>query len=106
MSDDKQVEPASELRYVPSDKHKRVPARGIQGRICPPDVDAQALLSDSETHQSRPGKRYATDGERCYAAHHDGQGGWHGWPCLRQEGPEPLWRNWIKAGKLKRSKAH
>jgi hypothetical protein len=96
----------STLRYVPSDKHKRTPTRGVKGRICPPHVDAQALIDESETHPAMPGKRFATDGERCYAAHPDARGGWHGWPCSRQEVPEQLWRSWIKTGKLKRSKAH
>jgi hypothetical protein len=94
------------LVYVPSDKHKSIPTGGVKGTICPPGVDAQALLDASETHPSRPGKRFSTDGEHCYAAHEDARGGWHGWPCTRQEVPEQLWRRWIRDGKLTRRRAN
>jgi hypothetical protein len=94
------------LRYTASNKHKATPTRGIKGNICPPNVDGQALLERSETHPSRPGKRFATDGRHCYAAHQDARGGWHGWPCARQQVPEQVWRRWVKDGVLRRSAAH
>jgi hypothetical protein len=89
-------------KYRPSPKHKPVPSRGVKGAICPPGVDAQKLLDESVTHPSRPHKRYATDGTHCYAAHPDGTGGWHGWPCPRVQVPEQIWRIWLKEGKLSR----
>ncbi len=94
------------LVYVPSDKHKSMPTGGVKGTICPPGVDAQAMLDESATLPSRPGKRFSTDGKHCYAAHEDARGGWHGWPCTRQEVPELLRRRWITDGKLTRRRAN
>jgi hypothetical protein len=94
------------LFYVPSQKHKLEPTRGVKGAICPPGVDAQALLEASEMHSSKPGKRFATDGQHCYTAHEDARGGWHGWPCTRQQVPEQIWRRWVRDGKLARRRAN
>jgi hypothetical protein len=89
------------LRYVPSSKHKSVPTQGVKGTICPEDVDlgrAQELLEASVPDTGR--KRWATDGDRFFAAHPDGAGGWHGWPEPVERVPVEILRAWRAAGKV------
>lgn len=89
------------LRYVPSPKHKSLPSRGVKGEMCPDDVDlerAQNLLEASLPGTGR--KRWATDGERFFAAHPDGVGGWHGWPEPLERVPVAILRVWRAAGTL------
>jgi hypothetical protein len=89
------------LLYVPSVKHKPVPSRGVKGDICPEDVDldrAQELLEASVPDTGR--KRWATDGERFFAAHPDGVGGWHGWPEPLERVPVAILRGWQADGTL------
>lgn len=109
LSDDETVELRAEmafsdvewLRYVRSLKHKREPSRGIKGSICPDDLDAdhaQELLESSIPDSGR--KRWATDGERFFAAHPDGVGGWHGWPEPLERVPVAILRRWRADGPL------
>ncbi len=89
------------LRYVASVKHKREPSRGVKGSLCPDDVDAaraQELLESSVPDSGR--KRWATDGERFFAAHPDGIGGWHGWPEPIERVPVAILRRWRADGTL------
>ena len=89
------------LRYVASPKHKPVPSRGVKGNLCPADIDAdraQELLDSSVRGADR--KRWATDGERFYAAHPDNAGGWHGWPEPLERVPAAILRSWRADGTL------
>jgi hypothetical protein len=89
------------LRYRRSLKHKREPSHGVKGSICPDDVDtdrAQELLEASVPGPGR--KRWATDGERFFAAHPDNAGGWHGWPEPVERVPVPILRRWRADGTL------
>lgn len=89
------------LRYARSLKHKREPSRGVKGSICPEDLDedrAQHLLESSVPDDGR--KRWATDGERFFAAHPDNAGGWHGWPEPIERVPVAILRRWQADGTL------
>lgn len=89
------------LRYVPSLKHKPLPSRGSKGELCPDDVSADQAQQLLEASVPGPGrKRWATDGERFFAAHPDNAGGWHGWPEPVERVPVAVLRFWRADGTL------
>jgi hypothetical protein len=89
------------LRYEPNPKHKPVPTPGRHGAICPPDVDAQALLEASEQHD---GKRFATNGVDAFCAHchRPEENCWHGFPIPWEDVPPKLRSRWIEEGIVSR----
>jgi hypothetical protein len=95
---------AQPLLYEPNPKHKEPWQRGARGSLCPPDVDATALLATSETDPRHPGKRYATDGRRAYCGHEHALGRWHGFPSsggrFRRESATHGWQPDVSASGL------
>jgi hypothetical protein len=87
------------LRYEPNPKHKPLPTPGRHGSICPQDVNAQALLSESELVGR---KRYATNGLEAFCAqcHDPGRNLWHGYPIAWAEVPPRIRGLWIGSGKV------
>lgn len=87
------------MRYEASDKHKHPWQRGRKGSLCPKDADGATLLAESVSGSGR--KRYATDGERAYAAAQHRPGLWHGWPVGWKEVPPPIVREWLNEGRVR-----
>lgn len=83
------------LRYEPNPKHKEPWQRGARGSLCPPDVNAPALLAKSELDPGRPGKRFATDGHRAYCGHEHAPGCWHGFPVGWRSVPAKILKVWL-----------
>jgi hypothetical protein len=88
------------MKYEPNPKHKEPWQRGARGSLCPPGVDASALLAESEVDPSRPGKRFATDGERAYCGHEHAPGCWHGYPIEWRQVPTNVMRAWLASGQV------
>jgi hypothetical protein len=86
-------------QYEPNPKHKPLPTPGRHGSICPQDVNAQALLSESEVHGK---KRYATNGSEAFCAqcHDVGRNLWHGYPVSWAEVPPRIRQIWVAKGKV------
>jgi hypothetical protein len=86
-------------QYEPNPKHKPLPTPGRRGSICPQDVDADALLSDSELHGK---KRYATNGSEAFCAqcHDVVRNLWHGYPVSWAEVPPGIRNMWVGSGKV------
>lgn len=89
------------MDYEPNPKHKPVPTPGRRGSICPRDVDASRLLSESVLVGR---KRFATDGEAAFCAQcHDGdRDRWHGYPLDWSEVPPEVVVGWLKKGLIDR----
>ncbi len=85
------------MRYEPNPKHKEPWQRGARGSLCPPGIDAAALLAESVADPDKPGKRYATDGTLAYCGHEHAPGCWHGFPVEWRSVPEKLRRQWLAA---------
>jgi hypothetical protein len=90
------------LQYEPNPKHKEPWQRGARGSLCPPDVDATALLAASVTDPKQPGKRFATDGRRAYCGHEHSPGCWHGFPVEWRQVPAKVRNDWLAAGLVNR----
>lgn len=91
------------MDYEANDKHKFPWQRGARGSLCPSEIgqkDAQALLDDSQLSPKRPGKRYATDGERAYCAMEHSVDKWHGYPVGWKEVPTQIRMQWLAEGKI------
>ena len=80
------------LTYRPHPKHKREPARGRKGSLCPSGVDGSSLLARSYRLHSKPGRRWATSDGVAYCAMDDNAGAWHGYPVPMTDVPSPIWR--------------
>lgn len=91
----------SRPQYQPNPKHKPLPTPGRHGSICPQNVDAQALLSESHLYGE---KRYATDGSAAFCAQcHDADRNlWHGYPVSWAEVPPRIRQMWVGTGKVMR----
>lgn len=88
-----------------NDKHKHPWQRGRKGSLCPRHLtpaDAQRLLEDGETTLGRLEPRWATDGERAYAARQHREGSWHGYPTAWKEVPSMLVQRWIDGERVSR----
>ncbi|WP_419751232.1 DUF222 domain-containing protein [Geodermatophilus sp. CPCC 206100] len=90
------------LRYEPNPKHKEPWQRGASGSMCPTHADGPTLLAESVQHPTKPGKRYATDGEHAYCGHQHAPDVWHGFPVLWREVPESVRRQWLAERKITR----
>lgn len=94
--------------YQPSPRHKEPWQPGARGSLCPRDVDGAALFAISVPDPNRPGKRYATDGERAFCAHPDNvvrsDGGmtWHGFPYDWRRVPLSVQRQWVQEQRISR----
>lgn len=100
---DKGVMPEEEAPlYESNPKHKEPWQRGAKGSLCPKNVDAPALLAASVFDPKRPGKRYATDGDRAYCGQEHRPGRWHGYPVQWREVPAAILRAWVTGGKVSR----
>lgn len=66
------------------------------------DVDGPALLAASEADPSRPGKRYATDGQRAYCGHEHNPGCWHGFLVEWRKVPAKIRNAWIAEGRVRK----
>jgi hypothetical protein len=97
--------PAVQIVYEPNPKHKRIPAPGKHGSLCPRHADGPALLRSSDLVGN---KRYATDGTNAYCAQrHDpgndpGRETWHGYPIGWEEVPPSLIALWVAEDKVQR----
>jgi hypothetical protein len=90
------------LRYRQHVKHKRVPAPGRKGTLCPTGVDAQGLLSRSDRDESAPRKRWAWSAGCAYCAHYDNVDAWHGFPVRLTDVPASIWQLWLEEGRITR----
>jgi len=90
----------SPLTYRPSPKHKREPARGRKGSLCPGGVDGYSLLAQSYRLHVKPRRRWATEAGLAYCAMDDNAGAWHGYPVPMTDVPSPIWRSWLSSGKI------
>jgi len=90
----------SPLIYLPHPKHKRDPARGPKGSICPNGVHGPTLLAHSYRLHAKPRRRWATHDGLAYCAMDDNAGGWHGYPVAMTQVPAPIWRHWLSCGKI------
>lgn len=88
------------MEYEPNPKHKPLPSPGRRGSICPDEVNAPALLRQSQTTASSGDRRWATDGERAFCAQqHDSERDLlHGYPVAWTEVPPKLVQEWISSG--------
>jgi hypothetical protein len=91
-------------RYEPSPRHKRHPARGRKGRVCPDDVDGYKLFQQSILDTNSNRRRYATDGSRAFmgrctdepdALHGDRDVLWHGYQVEWGRVPADIQRYWV-----------
>jgi hypothetical protein len=89
------------LVYRPHPKHKRQPARGKKGSLCPRGVDGQSLLALSYLARSKRRRRWATHDGHAYCAMDDNAGAWHGYPVPITDVPVPVWRDWLRTGKIR-----
>jgi hypothetical protein len=90
------------LRYEPNAKHKEPWQRGARGSLCPPDVDAAALLEASVADPKHPGKRFATDGRRAYCGHEHAPGVWHGFPVEWRRVPATIRNDWLAGNRVRK----
>lgn len=90
------------VRYAPNPKHKEPWQPGRKGSLCPRELEAspEELLATSVLWGA---KRYSTDGVRAFAAEEHDPGAWHGWPVGWVEVPEPIWREWVREGRVKKN---
>jgi hypothetical protein len=89
-------------RYESNPKHKESWQRGARGSLCPADVDPTALLAASVVDPRRPGRRYATDGDRAYCGQEHRPGLWHGYPVQWKEVPTAILSMWRAGGQVSR----
>jgi hypothetical protein len=91
-------------RYEPSPRHKRHPARGRKGRICPDDVDGHKLFQQSILDPNSNRRRFATDGNRAFmgrctdepdALSDDRDVLWHGYQVEWGRVPADVQRHWV-----------
>jgi len=92
-------------RYEPSPRHKRHPARGRKGRICPDDVDGHKLFEQSIVDPISNRRRYATDGRRAFMGRCTDEPGatpperdvlWHGYQVEWGRVPAAIQRHWVE----------
>ena len=76
--------------YESNPKHKESWQRGARGSLCPKNADGPALLASSVIDPQRPGRRYATDGQRAYCGQEHSPGHWHGYPVQWKEVPSAV----------------
>ena len=94
-------------RYVPNPKHKEPWQRGQRGSLCG-DADGRALFAGATPDPVNQNLRWATDGERFYAArsarHVDATGDlhWHGYPVPNLDVPAIVMRGWVESGTVTR----
>src|SRR6266700_2871618 len=100
-------EQATEVQvvYEANPKHKRVPAHGPKGSLCPRGADGPSLLLSSDLVGK---KRYATDGTNAYCAQRHDPGNyperelWHGYLIGWEEVPPLLIAQWVAEDKVQR----
>lgn len=96
--------------YDPNPKHKRSPQPGRRGTLCPPDVDAQALLATATADPRNARQRFNIHDGEAYralpanAANADGDDLWHGHPIPLGDVPARVQRQWVTDGRLPRLK--
>ncbi len=89
--------------YEPNDKHKKPWQRGRKGSLCPPELDREAvktLLRESVPWEKQ---RYVCKDGRFYCAKEHAKGRWHGHPVSWREVPEPIRREWLREGRIRRA---
>jgi hypothetical protein len=97
-------------RYIPNPKHKEPWQRGRKGALCG-NADGPDLFASATPDPSNPHRRWATDGQRFYAAqsarHLDANGDmlWHGYPVGHLEVPAAVMAGWVKEGIVSRRAA-
>ncbi len=111
---------ATDSQYRGSSKHKRRPATGRKGTLCPewthgtatgalksdvfrhdwPSTRAHGLFSESEYDPEGGDKRYATAKGIAFAAQPTEDGSWHGYPEPWNKIPATLKEKWRAEGKV------
>jgi len=114
------AETAPKSQYRGSLKHKRHPAPGRKGTLCPDWTHAAAktslgkdmfahpweetvaheLFGKAEESADEPGRRFATARGMAFEAKPTEDGTWHGYPVPWEQVPEELTHKWRAAGEV------
>lgn len=95
------MQPMTAEYTLDNPKHKEPWQRGRRGSLCGP-VHAELARQLFESSVLVNEKRYATHDGRAYCAKGNEADIWHGWLVGWKEVPEPLRRQWVGEGIVKR----
>lgn len=110
------------LVYRGSKKHKKRPATGKKGTLCPEwshrtgagglgndmaahawhETEAHLIFRESVEDPEGSGKRFATKNGMAFAAHDTEDGTWHGFPVPWNDVPAVLVEGWRDRGQLRK----